>query len=122
MMGFERTGCSATGNIVQHRRFYFQKATVVQVLPDTLDDLRPFNKRILYFRMDDKIQIALAVTRFFIGQAMEFFRQRTQGLGKQCPLFYAYCRFTGMCRKDRAFYADNVTNVEQLKEIIRFFA
>ena len=118
MMRLERTGCRTAGNGMQHRRFDFQEMTVVEILADSLYNFGPFDECVLDFRIDNQVQIALTVPRFFIGQAMEFFRQRPQGFGKECPFFDTDRRFPCMSRKDRAFYTDNVPDVQQFEQII----
>lgn len=85
VMSFERAGCSTAGNSMEHRRFDFQEMTVVEIFTDSLYDLGALDKRIFDFRIDNQVQVALAIPRFFIGQAMEFFRQWPQGFGKECP-------------------------------------
>ena len=121
VVGLEGTGSRAAGNRVQHRRFYFQKAPFVQILTNALDNLGPFNKRVFYFRIDDEIQIPLAIARFLIRQAVEFFRQGTERLGQQRPFFNADRRFARVSRENNPFDADDIADIQQLEQGIRFF-
>ena len=115
VMGLERTGCSAAGDGMEHRRFDFQEVAVIEVFADALDDLRPFDECVFDFRIDDEVEVALARPRFLIGQAMEFFRQRTERFGQEGPFFDADRRFACMGDEDCPFDADDITDIEELE-------
>ena len=53
---------------------------------------------------------------------MEFFRQRTERFREELPRFNADRRFTGMGNEYRTADADDITEIEELKQVVRFFS
>ena len=78
MMGFEGLCCCAAGNGLHHWRFHFHVAAVVKEIANQADDFHPFLKGFLGLRVDYQVKISLAVPGFDIGEAVKFFRQRSQ--------------------------------------------
>ena len=112
----------AAGNSVQDRRLDFQKAIFVEDTTDALDDLRPFDKDIFHFGIDDEVHIALPIAQVHVLKAVEFFRQRLQGFGQELQVFDADGRFARMGQEDRARHADDIAEVHQFRDGIDLFA
>ncbi|MCY1440727.1 hypothetical protein D9M71_570120 [compost metagenome] len=83
VVGFERLGCRAARNGLQHRRFHFQEVTLHQEAADVGDDLRTHAEGLAHVFVDDQVNVALAVALFGVGQAVVLVRQRAQGFGQQ---------------------------------------
>ena len=83
-------GRCASGNAVQYRRFYLHKFAAIQIAADFPNDLRAFFKYAAYLRINDQINIALAVTRVQIPQAMALLRKRLERFGQERNFFCFY--------------------------------
>ena len=112
VMGNERTGRSTTGNIVQHRRFDFQKTTFHPIPADGRNNAAALEERIFYFRVHDQIQIPLAVPGIRIFQAMELFGQRQQPFGKDHEIRRPNGHFPHFGAEYFAFYPHDIANVQ----------
>ena len=82
----KRTRRRAAGDRLQHRRFHFHEATGFEETAHGADHRRAGLEHLTRLRVHDQIDVALAVARFLIGQAVELIRQRAQALGQQLRL------------------------------------
>src|SRR5665213_1296644 len=81
VMGDERLGRGAAGNSVQHRRLDLEIALLDEAAAHPGDDLAAPAQGGATLLAHDEVEIALAVARLDIGEAVEFLGQRQQRLG-----------------------------------------
>ena len=86
----ERTGRRAAGDVLQNRSFDFEKIAVFEKAANMRNDLRARHEAIARLRVDDEVEITLAVNLLGIGQAAPFFWQRAKSLGDKCELLHAH--------------------------------
>ena len=79
----ERLGRRAARNRLHHRRLDFEEIAVFKKSPQQPTMRERFSNTVAHVGIDHQIDIALAVTRFDIGQTMPLLRQRSQTLGQQ---------------------------------------
>ena len=72
----------AAGDRLHHGRFHFHEAARVQKIPDLGDDLAALEKNFLHFQVRHQVEITLAIADFRVGEAVPFFRRRTQRFGQ----------------------------------------
>ena len=87
-----------------------------------MQDFRARDEDLAHFRIRDQIEIALAIARLDIFQAVPFFRHREQRLGEEIQVFDMNAQFIGPGAEQVAFDADEVAQVEELIERIFLFA
>mmetsp|Transcript_22206 Transcript_22206/g.33836 ORF Transcript_22206/g.33836 Transcript_22206/m.33836 type:complete len:291 (-) Transcript_22206:502-1374(-) len=68
MISNKRPCDSSSRNHIHHGCLHFQKVTVVEVFPHTIDNLRTNLKRITILMVDNQIEVSLTVSRFRISQ------------------------------------------------------
>ena len=83
-----------------------------------LDELRTDDEIPLDLRVHDQIDIALAVARLLVGQAVELLGQRQQGLGQQRDGLRAHGHFAALRAEDLALDADDIADVVFLEAVI----
>ena len=71
--------CTA-GYGIEHRRFHFYISESVEILADTADDFRAYDKRPLDLGIGNEVDVSLSVTRVRIFQSVELFGQRSERL------------------------------------------
>ena len=118
MMRNKRSGRCASGNAVQYRRFYLHKFAAIQIAADFPNDLRAFFKYAAYLRINDQINIALAVTRVQIPQAMALLRKRLERFGQERNFFCFYGNFTRFCFKYPSADSDDIADIICFKILI----
>ena len=69
----ERPGRRSAGNRLQDRRLHLEVAPLVEELAHRVDDLTPLEERILDLRIDDQVDVALAVALFRIAEGIVYF-------------------------------------------------
>ena len=89
VVGHERARRGAAGNRLHHRRLDLDEAARGEELAQELDDLRAAAKRRAHLLVGDQVEVALAVARLDVGQAMPLLRQRAQRLGEHAKLLGA---------------------------------
>ncbi len=99
---------------LHHRRLHFQKSVRLQLPPQRRDDLRPRHEHLANFRIRDQIQIALAVARLDVFQAMPFLGHREQRLRQEVQPLDMDAQFAGPGAEQVSFDADNIADVEDL--------
>ena len=72
----ERRRCSATGFVLEHRRFRFDEAAFVEEAPDGRDDMRALAEDLARAFVRHQVQVALAVARLHVFDAVELLRRR----------------------------------------------
>ena len=75
-----RHGAASDG--LHHRRFHFDVAASVEVSADGLNNAAALDENFAHLRIDEQIEIALAVAQLNIGQPVPFLRQRQQALAQ----------------------------------------
>ena len=80
VMRDERPGQRAAGDRLHHRRLDLEEAARVQEPADAGDHARARLEHPPRLRIDDEIEVALAVARLDVGQPVPFLRQRQQAL------------------------------------------
>ena len=63
----------------------------------------------------DQVDVALAVSLFLVGQAVEFLRQRAQRFGEQPQVRHTYRQLARLGLEQRAFSAEDVAQVPVLE-------
>src|SRR6185312_13541252 len=86
VMGDEGLGRRAARNRLEHRRFDFEETARGQEAADRGDDAAAVAQRRAAILAHYQIEIALAIARLEIGEAVIFLRQRQQRLGQQRDL------------------------------------
>ena len=83
VVGDERPGRRAAGDDVQDRRLDLDEIQAVQLAAQGADDQAALLEGILDLRIDDQVEIALAIAGVRVLEAVVLFRQRPQRLGQQ---------------------------------------
>ncbi len=110
-MGGERLGGGAAVDRLQGRGLNLQVAAAVQERTDPGDHLGPGLEYPPRFGVGDQVQVPAPVAGLNVAQAVEFFRQRPQGLGKQLDLQYPQGRLPGPGQEHLALNSDHVAHV-----------
>ena len=112
----------ATVNRLQHRRFYFQETTRLQLAAQRSDDLRSRDENFANLRVGDQIQVALAVADLDVFQAVPLFGHGKQRLGHEIEPLHMHAQLTGLGPKQIALGGDNVADFQKLveSEIVRW--
>ncbi|KAG1258849.1 hypothetical protein G6F65_015447 [Rhizopus arrhizus] len=115
VVGGERLGRCAAGDVMHHRRLDFQEVAVVEPRAHGADDLRALDEDRARFRGHDQVDVALAVTLLDVGQAVPLVRQRAQRLGQQADRFGLDRQLAGFGTGQAAFDGDDVTDIPALE-------
>ena len=123
MVRDERPGRRSAGNWLQDRRLHLEVAPLVEELAHRVDDLTPLEERILDLRIDDQVDVALAVALFRIAEGIVYFAvflldygQRAQRFAQQRKSLAMNGQFTGLGDEDETFDPDDIADVEQFLE------
>ena len=117
-MGHERPGERAAGDRLHHRRLDLEEAAVVierARSPRRRGCARSNTRR--DSRIDDQIEIALAVAGLDVLQAVPLLRQRQEALGEKRDRRGADGQLVGLGPEQRALDADEVAEIEQLGDL-----
>ena len=115
-----RGGAARLG--LHHRGFDLLEAAILEIAPDRANDGDALVEPLPRFRIGHQIEIAHAIPVLRILQAVEFFRRLAQGLAEECPADDSNGEFSGPGRKQRAFHADMVAQIEIAHGVERFDA
>ena len=118
VVGHERTRRSPACDGVQHRRFHFHIAALIQVIAHMANKFGAHLKRLAHLRVDDQVHIALAVPRLAVLQAVEFFWQRQQALAQQYDLGDMHADFAHLRTEHKASDADDIADIKFLERLI----
>ncbi|ABA50357.1 Hypothetical protein BURPS1710b_2724 [Burkholderia pseudomallei 1710b] len=122
VMRDERLRGRAARDRVQHRRLDFHEIGVAHELADRRDRLRARAERRARLGRDDQIDVALAIARFLVGEAVELVGQRTQRLREQPQLRALHRQLALVRAKQHAARGDDVAQVPLLERVVRFGA
>ena len=111
VMGLERLGRGTTRNGLQHRRFHFEEITLAEELTNMGDHLGTHAEGLAHLLVHDQVHIALTVTLFGIGQAVELVRQRAQRLGQQAHVGHFHVKIALAGTGQGAFGGEDVARV-----------
>ena len=106
-------------NGLHHRRFDFDVAARIEKAPQLADNLRAPQENFSRAVIGDQVQIALPVADLHVGQAVPFFRQRQQRLAQQGQFRDPHGEFAGPGSKQVPGNADEIAQIEQLKQFER---
>jgi hypothetical protein len=121
VVGDERPGRRAAGDVVHHRRLDFEKTARVEEVPDGAHDLGAAHEGLAHFRVDDQVDIALAVAGFLVGQAVPFLRQRPERLGQQRSFAGMHAELAGAGAHQAAGDADDIADIPVLEILVDAF-
>ena len=76
----------------------------------------------LDIRVDDEVEVTLAITDLNIRQAMPFLGKGTKRLGQELKRLDLDREFPGLCPEDLSFDPDDVPDIELLEELEGFVA
>ena len=83
VVGLERPRRGTAGDDVHHRRLDLEEAVVLEEAAQRRHQPRPRLEHLPRLGVGDEVEVALAVARLDVGQAVELLRQRAQRLGEQ---------------------------------------
>ena len=113
----------AAGNALQHGSVHLEVALLVEVVAHLVDNLRSLHKRLAHLRIDNEVDIALAVAQLGVAEgvvdhAVLLFhdRQGAQTLAEHLEALHMDGSLTHLGDKHIARHADDVANVEQTLE------
>ena len=118
----ERTRGRAAGDRLQHRRLDFHEAERVEEVADEAHREAALLEGAAHFRVDDQVQVALAVAHLGIGQPRPLLRQRTQALDQHAQLRGLDRQLAGLGAEHRAGDAEDVADVRRLERLVLFCA
>ena len=104
-------GRGAARDRVQHRRFHFHELVLFHEAADRRDGGGTRLEGAARLFVHDQVDVALAVLRFLVGQAVEFVRQRAQRLGDQTQLGDLDGQFVRLGLEQRARHAQDIAQV-----------
>ena len=122
VVGQEGTGGSADLKRRQDGRFHFQEALAVQEAAQLPQNGAALDEGFLNVGVDDEVHIALTVTGFAVGQAMELFGQGQQALGEQRQLIDADRDLTHLGAEHFALAANDIADIQFFEGGIRLIA
>jgi hypothetical protein len=103
---------------LHHGRLDFKKLTLIQKEPQGLDDPGPFYENLSHLLVDQKIHIALAISRLHVPQLVEFLRKGPDRLGQEAKRVDSYSELSGSCSKNLPHYARKIPHIESLEKRI----
>src|SRR5581483_4438640 len=129
----ERTCIRAAIDRLEYRCLDLEITAVVEKSSDGRNNFCASAKRLANFRIDNKIDISLAVAKFLIGKCIVnyFFtghriglflydRQRTNCFCQNFETFDVQGDLPRTCAEHEAVRADNVPNIEQAEQVVSF--
>ena len=122
VVGVEGAGGRADLERGQDGGVDLQEALFVQIGADLLQNQAALDKSVLDLGVHDEVNVALAVTRLAVRQAVELLGQGQQTLGEQRQLGDADRNFAHLRAEHLALDADDVTDIQLLKGGVGFIA
>ena len=123
VVGDERAGRCSTGYGLQDRSFNLEVSAFVEEFAHRIDDFRPIDEYLLDLRVDDQVDVSLAVAQFGIAEGVVHLsvlllddRQRAERFAEQFELLAVYRELSGFGQEDKSFDSYDITYVEQLLE------
>ena len=121
-MGLEGSCRGPAGNGLHHRGFHFQVISLVQKIPEGLDDFASVNENLFDFGVDDEVHVTPTVPELHVFQAVPFFRQGQQGFGKQGHAVDEEGQFSRVGFGEFSMGSDEVADIEFGKQVVRIGA
>ena len=121
VVGDKGTRHSAAGNHLQHGSFHFKKIRTVEVAANKVDNRGSGSKGIAHFRVNNQVNIALAIAHLLVGEAMEFIWQRTQGFGQQLVVIHLHIEVALARLVQLTGNTDDITQINGLGKRPRLF-
>ena len=119
----ERLGVGAAHDRLQERRFHLVVAQLVfHVMADSRHDFRALLEHGAHLGVRDKIDVALTIADFLIGQAVELLGKRAQRLRQQLVALDGHGQLAAAGLHDGAPHADPIADVEVLQLGVSIFA
>ncbi len=106
----------AAGHRLHHRRLDFEEPAAIEKAPDTGDDFRPGLEDLAGRRIDDEVEVALAIPRFDVRQTVPLLGQGHQALGEKVQTFGPDGELVRFRPKEPAFHPEVIAQVEQLMD------
>ena len=119
-MSDERSRRRASRDRMHHRGFHLEVAASNEEFADRLHDFRSRDEHSPRLGAGDQVDIALPVFLLLIGEAVEFFRQRTQRLRQQTQVGDLDGQLAGPGLEQRSASADDVAQVPMFECVVRF--
>jgi len=116
VMGLERLGGRTAVDRLQHGRLDFHEAVVFHEAAHARDDLRTLLEAQLRFLVGQQVEMALAVARLDVGEAVILFRHRQQRLGEHGDLMRIDRQLAALGAAHRAGHADDVAEVDHRQQ------
>ena len=92
-----------------------RKALILHVAADGGDDFEALLEDLLDFGVHDQVDVALAITRFLVRQAMELLGQRADGLAEQLEGRHGHGQLAAARAHHSALDADPVAHIKVLQ-------
>jgi hypothetical protein len=99
---------------LHHGRFHFHESMAFELAAKRSDNAAAREEDFAHFGVRDQIQVALAVARFHVFQAMPFLGHGEQRLREVLQMFDVHAQFAGAGAEQVAFHADDVAQIDQL--------
>ena len=112
VVGDERLRVAAPGDLLEHGRLHLHEPLAVEQRPDPGYQSRAREEDLTHLGVRDQVDVALAVARLHVLQAVPFLRQRPQRLAQQLEGLDPDAGLTSPGARPRAVHADQVAGVE----------
>ena len=112
VMGLERTRRGAARLDLEDGRLDLKEPVFGHVVAQFGRDERALVEDVAHIVVDDQVEVALAIPGFGVGQAVEFFGQRTQALRQQLDCADAQRQLARFGDEESALGPDDVADVE----------
>ena len=103
---------------VEHRRLHLEEAAVVEEAPDVADELGALAEVLAHLRIGGEVEVALAVARLDVVEAVPLLGQRAQRLGEEGPLVGDDGELAGLGADRPAAGRRPVAEVEELEQLV----
>ena len=121
-MGLKGTRGCAARVVDQHRCLHLHEAFLIEESADRGDDRRAFAEHIFGFRIGDQIQITFSVYRVRIGQAVELFRERTEGFAQELKIRSMDGQLAGLRTENESLHTEDISDIPFLETGVGFLA
>ena len=114
MMGNKWSCCRSRSRIIQNRSLNLNKVMLTIKIPQSLIKLGLKEESRIGFRIHRHIKISFSIQILLIAQAVEFFRQRSNRLGKKFESWNENCEFSFVSFEDFSFYSNEISEIHHL--------
>ena len=102
---------------LHHRRFHLDESARFQLPPQRSDQARARHEHLAHRGIGDQVQIALAVTRLHILQAVPLLRHGKQRLREELEPLHVNAQLARARAEEIALHADDIADIHQLEEV-----